>query len=210
MMKTRLDRHLMAFSAVAAAGASAGFVNNAEAAVVSSGPVNINVPSTTAGVYLNVVTGANSSSPAAAPGWDVNPWSGTGLSYFNPSAPAGGVYVQRTGGGATANLAVGTMISAGSVYGSSAASLTGSDAHILDGVNIIGFRFQNEANGNQVHFGWMKIAVGSTLAAQPRAIIEYAYESEAGVGIMAGVVPAPSTAALLALGAAGMAGRRRK
>lgn len=116
-MKTRLDRHLMAFSAVAAAGASAGFVNNAEAAVVSSGPVNINVPSTTAGVYLNVVTGANSSSPAAAPGWDVNPWSGTGLSYFNPSAPAGGVYVQRTGGGATANLAVGTMISAGSVYG---------------------------------------------------------------------------------------------
>ncbi|MBU6412389.1 MAG: PEP-CTERM sorting domain-containing protein [Planctomycetes bacterium] len=56
----------------------------------------------------------------------------------------------------------------------------------------------------------MKIAVGSTLAAQPRAIIEYAYESEAGVGIMAGVVPAPSTAALLALGAAGMAGRRRK
>jgi hypothetical protein len=207
--QARLDR-VVALTAVAAAGATVGFTQNADAAIVSSGPVNINIPSNTDGVYLNVVTGANSSSVAAVPGWDVNPFSSSGLSYFSPGAPAGGVYVQRTGGGATANLAMGTLIGGASVFGSATASLTGNNAHVLNDVNIIGFRFRNEANGNQIHFGWMKIAVGGTLAAQPRAIVEYAYEDQAGVGIEAGVVPAPGTAALLALGAVGMAGRRRK
>jgi hypothetical protein len=214
-MKNRLESQLLAYGALAAAGAVGGISQNADAAIVYSGVVNINIPSTTSGVYLNVVTGVSATSPAGAPGWDVNPWSSSGLSYFNPAAPTGGVYVQRVGGGATGNLPLGTMISAtpdgGRLYGSGAAATTGNDPHILSSSNnLIGFRFQNEANANAVHYGWMRISLDASLAGQPRTIVEYAYENQAGVGIPAGFIPAPGSAALLALGALGLAGRRRK
>jgi uncharacterized protein (TIGR03382 family) len=54
----------------------------------------------------------------------------------------------------------------------------------------------------------MRIEVVGTLAAQPRAVVEFAYESQAGVGIAAGVIPAPGAIALLGL--AGLAGSRRR
>jgi nitrate reductase gamma subunit len=75
--------------------------------------------------------------------------------------------------------------------------------------NLVGFRFVNEATG-QTHYGWMRILLGGAgLAAQPRSIIEYAFESSAGVGIGAGViVPAPGAIALLGL--AGLVSRRRR
>jgi hypothetical protein len=204
---------------VAAAGASAGLVaapQNAEAATIYSGIVNINIPSTTAGVYLNVATGVNSVTPSSAPGWDVNPWSSSGLSYFNPTAPAGGVYVQNVGNTATANLPIGALISAtpdgGRVFGALSASLTGNDAHVLStaGDNCIGFRFQNETAGNQTQYGWMRIRLGgASLSAQPRTILDYAYENT-GAAIGACVIPEPASIALLAFGAAGLLLRRRK
>ncbi len=214
-IKTRLDRHFVAFSAVAAAGAAVGFVENADAAIVHSGTVNLTIASSTNGLYLNVVTGVinepGNTGGASVPGWDINPWSSSALSYFNPAAPAGGVYVQRTGGGATANLPFGTLIGPASVYGSSPASTTGSEPHVLSSSsNIIGFRFQNEANANLVHYGWFRVSLDATLQGQPRTLVEFAYDNEAGRGIEAGVIPAPASAALLALGALGLAGRRRK
>lgn len=207
--QTRLDR-VVALTAVAAAGATAGFTQNADAAIVHSGAVNINIPSNTAGVYLNVVTGATSGSSSLA-GWDVNPWNTTGLSFFNPTAPAGSVYSRGGAAAGVANLAAGYVIDAANIWTSGAASTSaGFTMNLNSSDNIIGFRFQNEANGNATHYGWMRISLAGTLGAQPRAIVEYAYEDQAGVGINAGAVPTPGTAALLALGAVGMAGRRRK
>lgn len=211
-LKSRLDRHFVACSAAAAA-ASVGVVQQqTEAAIVYSGVVNINIPSTTAGVYLNFQSGVNNPSPALVPGWDVNPWSSTTLNYFNPAAPAGGVYVIGGGTGTSvANLAPGTLISAASTYGSGGASTTGLLPHVLNSSdNLVGIRFQNEANGNQIHYGWMRISLSGSLSAQPRMIVEYAYEDQAGVGIQAGAIPTPGSLALLALGAAGLAGRRRR
>lgn len=187
-LRRRLEVHFGVLAAACAVTAVAT-AEKADASVVYSGPVNITIPSTTAGVYLNVVTGVNNVAPASAPGWDVNPFSSTGMSYFNPAAPTGGVYVQRTGLGATANLPVGTMIDATSAYGSTTAATTGNQPHVLNGVNVIGFRFQNEANGNAVHYGWMRISLSATLSSQPRTLVEYAYENQAGVGIAAGVIP---------------------
>lgn len=209
-IKSRIDGHFVACSAVAAAAAVGGAVQNADAAIVHSGLVNINIPTTTSGVYLNVVDGANGPSPVA--GWDLNPWSSSSLNYFNPSAPAGGVYVIGGGTGTNvANLVAGTMIDGASTYGAGSAATTGSLPHILNSSdNLVGFRFQNEANGNATHYGWMRVAVAGTLNGQPRAIVEYAYEDQAGVGIPAGAIPAPGSLALLALGAAGLMGRRRK
>src|SRR5262245_52904310 len=103
-LKSRLDAHFAAVSAVAMAGGAAA---PARGVVIYSGPVAINIPSTTAGVYVNVVTGVADINPANVPGWDVNPWNTAGLYLFNPAAPTGGVYA---GGTAPANLVIGTVI----------------------------------------------------------------------------------------------------
>jgi hypothetical protein len=209
-MKNRLEGQLLAYGALAAAGAIGGVASTVDAAIVYSGPISINIPTSTSGVYVNVVTGVNSTSPASAPGWDLNPWSSSTLSFFNPAAPAGGVYVLGGGTGTSVgNLAPNTMIDGSSTYGSGSASTTGSlPFNLNSSQNLVGFRFQNEAMGNATQYGWMRISLSSSLSAQPRAIIEYAYD-DSGAGIPAGV-PAPGSVALLALGAAGLAGRRRK
>ena len=49
--------------------------------------------------------------------------------------------------------------------------------------------------------------LAGSLTAQPRAIVEYAYE-DSGAGINAGAIPAPGAAALL--GVAGLMGSRRR
>jgi hypothetical protein len=53
----------------------------------------------------------------------------------------------------------------------------------------------------------MRISLAGTSGAQPRAIVEYAYE-DTGAGIMAGAIPEPSTLALLGVMAAGALGVR--
>ena len=208
----RVDTRLAACAA--AAGASLAVVPSSDAVIVYSGVVNLTIASTTNGLYLNVVTGVinepGNGLGTTVPGWDVNPFSAGGLSFFNPTAPAGGVYVQRTGGGATANLPFGTLISAISVFGSSGGATTGAQAFLLSSnQNIVGFRFQNEAAANQTQFGWFRISLGTTLGGQPRLMVEYAYENT-GLGINAGDtgVPEPTTFALLGVMAAGALGVR--
>jgi hypothetical protein len=210
-LSAKLNKHFAALGAAAAAVTGVGIVEQAQAAVVSSGPVNINIPSTTAGIYLNFVTGV-SGTAAGTPGWDVNPWSSTGLGLFNPAAPAGGVYVGTAPGGTQArNLPVGEIIGPASIYGSNSSAAANANVFNAGSNNLIGVRFQNEANGNQIHYGWMRISLvgpGAAAGTQPRAIVEYAYESDAGVGIPAGV-PEPASLGLLAAGAMGLLARRR-
>ena len=83
----------------------------------------------------------------------------------------------------------------------------GLEMNLNSSSNLLGFMFTHEGTA-AVHFGWMRFAFGAT--AGDRTIVEYAYEDAAGVGIPAGAVPTPGSAALLALGAAGLAGRRRR
>jgi hypothetical protein len=212
MSKNRLESQLLAYGAMAVAGTVGGVASSADAAIVYSGPVSISIPLTTAGVYLNVVTNLNGPAPAGVPGWDVNPYSASNLTFFNPSAPTGGVYTRmNTTTSGVSNMPAGTMIDGASLYTSGNAQTSGSNPFVFNSnQNLVGIRFQNEANGNAVHYGWMRISLGATLTDPSRAIVEYAYEDQAGVGIPAGAIPAPGSVALLALGAAGLAGRRRK
>lgn len=209
---SRLNKHFVACAAAAAGAAFIGAVDKADAAVVWSGIVNINIPYSTAGIYLNVANGATGPSSTLA-GWDVNPWGATNLSFFNPGAPAGGVYVRaNTTTGGVSNLAVGHMIDGASLYTSGTAQTSGTNPFVLNSSNnLVGFRFQHEGLGG-VRYGWMRLSLGSSLSSVggtgPRTIVEYAYEDQAGVGIQAGIVPAPGALALLGL--AGLAGSRRR
>lgn len=206
----RVDTRLAACAA--AAGASvAALPATSEADIVYSGPVSINIPSTTAGIYLNVVTGAFGTA-AGTPGWDVNPWSSTSLSMFASTAIntalGGGVYVGTASPNNYFNLAMGTLISGASTFSGNGTSTAAASTplNLNSSNNIIGFRFTNEATG-AVNFGWMRISLSTTSGSQPRAIVEYAYENT-GAGIGAGVIPEPTTYALLGLVAAGALGVR--
>jgi MYXO-CTERM domain-containing protein len=203
----RLSMHLAA-AAVAATAAT-----SASAAIVHRPGVNISIPVTTSGVYLNVATGVFATTPAGATGWDVNPWSSTGLSIWanNAAGPNDGVVL---GGGATGtnvgNLAFGTTIGPSNTYGRTPSALTtGSLPFALNSSNnLVGFRFLNEGTG-QVHYGWMRLSLGATLTTASRSIVEYAFDDVAGRPIEAGAIPAPGAAGLLALGGLVAARRRR-
>lgn len=202
-LKTRLTQHL-ALATVAAAA-----VSSANAQIVHSGIVNLTVPATTNGLYLNVVTGATNlpagTGGTTVPGWDINPWSSTGFALFSPSNPAGGAYVV-TAPGAGANLAFNATIGAGSTYGSGSTA-NNSQWNLNSDQNLVGFRFFNEAN-SQIHYGWARFSFGSNLTAG-RTLVEYAFDATPGASIGAGVIPAPSAMALLGLGGL-VAGRRRR
>lgn len=185
----------------------------ASAVIVWSGPVNLSIPVSTNGLYLNVVSGATNlpagGTGTGVPGWDINPWSATGLAFFSPATPAGGAYV-LSGTSTVANLAVGASIGAGNTFGSGIAANT-AQFNLNSSNNVIGFRFINEGGGT-THYGWARLAVGASTIDPARAIVEYAFESTPGLAIQAGVVPEPGTYALMGLGIAGvlLAARRRK
>ena len=63
----RMDRRLSAYATLAGVALATPAIETADAFIIWSGPVNITIPSTTAGIYLNVVTGVFNSSPAAGP-----------------------------------------------------------------------------------------------------------------------------------------------
>jgi hypothetical protein len=202
-------RCLAAGMAAATAGTAVLVPQPADAAVVYSGIVNINIPSTTDGVYLNVVTGAfNFSSPGVA-GWDVNPWSSTSLNMFTPTPNAGGGSYVGSGSNYN-NVAFGSQIGPASTYGSTGVNTINpaTPLNLNSSNNLIGFRFINEANGNAIHYGWMRISLSNTPQSQPRAILDYGWDNVAGTPVS--VFPEPGSLALLALGAAGLLRRRQK
>jgi PEP-CTERM motif len=205
------NARLAGYAALAGAALAAPAV--ADATIVSSGPVNINIPSTTSGIYLNVVTGVFATTPGGAPGWDINPWGSADFLVW--SATTGGVISGFPGGSSTTlvdNLPLATLIDASSPnYGTqNSIETTGSTAFLLNSSsNYVGFRFVNESTG-VTNFGWAEFSLGATFNGQPRTLLAYAYENTGAqilVGKNAGA-PEPSTFALLGVAAAGALGVR--
>ena len=72
--------------------------SDADATIIWSGSVNITIPSTVDGVYLNVVTGATGSSSAQVSGWDMGtPWNSSSLNFFTPTPNPGDGEMVGTG-----------------------------------------------------------------------------------------------------------------
>ena len=85
-----LDGKLATYATLAGAAlAASALAPNADATIIWSGPVSINIPSSTQGVYLNVVTGATTTGGSSGlASWDVNPWSSWGwVSSIHPLRP---------------------------------------------------------------------------------------------------------------------------
>jgi hypothetical protein len=175
--------------------------------------VNLNVPSTTSGIYLNLVTGVFGTTPASAPGWDLNPWgSGSFNVWANNSASVNDGIIMNFAGGTSAtlvdNLPLGTMVDGTYAFSrTNGIETTGPTAFLLNSSsNYIGFRFLNEATG-QINYGWAQFSLSGTSGSQPRTLIAYGYENS-GAPIAVGAVPEPTTFGLLGLAAVGALGIR--
>ena len=209
MFSHRLVQH---FACAAAVTVVAGAAN---AAVVYSGIQNFVCAVDIDGCYINVETNTLSNGPGAGvPGWDVNPYmTGGGMNFFNST---GGGQMRYPGvvTGPAGNLAFGTTIDGvGSYNTATTAVVFGSAAGNwqYSAENIIGFKFV--AADALTHYGWMRFqmgAAGSSGTSMTRTVVDFGFESVAGVGITAGAGAIPAPGAIALLGLAGLAARRRR
>lgn len=151
----------------------------------NSGPVSIPIPDNLGGIYFNVVTGAFGSTGASASGWDVNLYSETATE-FNIWGPTAQTWLSL--GGTIAgpyNLPENTQIGGTpSTFFRPGNTGVGAQFNLNSSNNLLGFRFINEANAEQVHFGWLRLAFGASVS--ERTIVAYGYDRRAGVGVLAG------------------------
>ena len=195
----RHDVRIRALTALGLLGLGTMVVGRSGAAVVYSGPVNIPIPAS--GVSLDVVTGAYGASlanpslvavgntflalqdPGTIPPDNTNGACGTG-SYVGTGSTVYNLVKGEIiwpacsgddGSSNYSNLSVLAMIDTTRTW-----NLNSSE-------NLIGFRFVDENDG-LLHYGWVRISLGSdATSAQPRAIVEYAYDNSPGAYINAGV-----------------------
>lgn len=176
-----------------------GIPPSAHSVVIYSGVQNILIPTDFDGLYLDLDTGATSTSTIL--GWDINPFfGGVGLGGSADFQPV------RIGTGnmdtvvqfAMNDLIDDTLNYAEGENGSS--DHLGAPGNFQDGVaGYLGFRFfKNNATGP--FYGWMRLTLtGNTSGA---VIHDWAWEDNGG-GILAGSllsIPEPSRALLIMLG----------
>ena len=210
---------LSAVSVSAFGGVMSASLGEAEGAVVMSpfftsvGNPLMPIPASFEGLYINVETGVTNSNPAAVPGWDLNPYGTSTLSWFDPGGGVGATVMRFPGvtTGSAGSLALGTEIGSLGSFGSGTSTFgPGAGQWDLNADNYFGFRFLD--SGGQTRYGWGTMQVGAT--ATVRSITELYFE-DSGASIQVGQrtstapVPEPGTPlALLALGASGLVHRR--
>lgn len=202
--------------AISGIGATVALAPSANAAIIHSSAVNVFIPLTTAGIYINVMTGVSDIAPGNAPGWDINPYGGTSLNWFQPLSPTGGVYVRLPGSaaGTVSSLDAGHVLSANSTFDSGVSPTTGVGAWTLNSLNYFGFRFIGE--DSQLRYGWGAVLLGSSFSDPDRKVVDLYYEDVANTGIAVADtgsttgVPEPTTALLLAGGFVGLMAFRRR
>jgi hypothetical protein len=173
-LSSRLARHF-AGAAVLATAASA-------TADVNYSVYNQVIPANIDGLYINVETGLTGSSGASTPGWDINPYSSTSLTFFNASGTGMMRYPGVTTGSA-GNLAQDTSIDATGSFGGGAVVFGANPGNWqLNSTNLFGFRFV--ASDGLTHYAWGRIAVGATV--QDRTLVDLAWETFPDTPILAG------------------------
>jgi hypothetical protein len=222
----RLDARVAASAVVAAAASAVG----ADAGLVHSGQVNIAVPASTTGVYINLLTGASGTSESAAVGWHINPWGSASLrigtntptpeTRFIGLSPA----TSTSLGGRVASLEVGSTISSSSQPSSMSSDYGWSYNDFSSGEAIVGTATGNMRlnadnyigvlgwqSPTECFIGWVRIGVGNSITS--RTVKEWFLStgtaSAPPAPITVGAIPAPGAIALLGV-AATVAARRRR
>lgn len=190
-----------------------GFASLSAAASIAHGsvivvPVNLAIPVTPAGLYINISTGVSSTTASGAPGWDINVG---GTHTLNLVSPGGYNFVRLNLAPMSAgpsNVGDGFRIS--NMMPSASWIAGGSSDGFINNssANYVGFQFVG--NDSLTHFGWMQFSIGASVTGSDRKIVSYSYNTESSMtpGGNSIVVPAPGALALLAL--AGFASRRRR
>jgi hypothetical protein len=199
----------------------------AQAVIVYSGPLNLTIPNTFDGLFVNVLTGSTFSGPGfptlGGPGsnYDFNLYGSTTWTFFAPSSAGMSAptpvpasqrgYVGSAVGGPVIGLAPGTVIDGSSLFTTS--SVPDAGATLTTGAPaIFGFRFRNEnvlgdPTDDTVHYAWARVILTDGL---PGTLVDYAFESTPLTAIQAAAVPEPGSWALMLAGAAGLAAWTRR
>ena len=193
-----------------------GAVPPCQAAIVYSPIVNLAIPVTSPGIYLNIQTGASGTSAAAVPGWDINVGGTSSLNFSTPggynfvrlntAAPTAGPSNLPVGFSVNANgmPAVGTFPAASWIAGGAADGLTLNSAQ-----NYIGFQFEDSSS--VTHLGCLLLSIGSSVTGSDRKIVSYVYNSESITtpgGASLFYIPSPGALALACQ--AGLLSKRRR
>jgi hypothetical protein len=214
----RVAKVMPAASTLAGFGAVVAMAPDAEAAIIQSSIANLAIPVTTAGVYFNVVSGVSATTPGGAPGWDLNLWGSSNLQFWGNNAAEPNDGVMAFPGGTSSlvgNLAPGTLVDGSRTFNRTGSQESGASGQFqLNAINYIGFRFLDSVAGT-THFGWASILIGTSFTNATRQVVSVYYEGTADTAIAVGDtgsngVPEPSTALLLATGAAGVMALRRR
>ena len=151
---------------------------NAKAAVQCFTKVNLSVPATGEGLYINLITGVSGPNEGSVPGFDVNiyaaqntPPSGQMKFYWGAEATGGAGVVSS--GDTYAVLINGESVGPASLY--SRAAFTGdTDAWQAGTMGHLGMRFRNEGTGI-INYGWVFLAT-SDPRGFPAVVTDFCYE----------------------------------
>ena len=179
MLPERQGLHLLALLLMLTLGSSV------HAAVVCSPMTNLDVPATTEGLYVNLITGTSGTSEGVVPGFDIdiyaaastNP-SGQMKFYWGPES-TGGAGVASSGD-IYAVLGPNVTIGPGSTF--TRAAFTGDTSAWQAGTSgFLGMRFRDETPATIV-YGWLALTTAAPLGF-PATIEGWCYE-DSGASIV--------------------------
>ncbi|MEY2712169.1 MAG: hypothetical protein RL005_391 [Planctomycetota bacterium] len=199
-------KHPSTWMALAVAASSA-IVSSVDAAVVNWN-LNLDIPATAAGLFINIEQQVYGDSPDMNAGWDLNPNGANALFFGGTTAHGTWMMVDpATGWDSASSFNPGVVVGSsyqfralpgGNVIFGNAPGLWKENAN-----NIFGFRFLNAQN--QVRYGYGVMYIGAT--ALERRLVSLSYETT-GLSIVA--VPAPGAIALVTLAGVFGCPRRRR
>lgn len=158
------------------------------AAIIDSGPVNLAIPATVDGIYLNVVTNASATVAPFPAGWDLNPYvTGGFLTFFTSAAVANNNQVVGAAAPAGATLlAAGAVVGPASTY-AAAGVVTAPAFRVASTTSFVGFRFTNEATST-LNYGYAQLTT-SAPNGSPATITRYVYQNDGSAITIAGGGP---------------------
>ncbi len=184
--------------------------DSAQAALVYSGLLNIVIPTTFEGTYINLDNGAVSGS--AFTGWDINPFFGGGGVANNTNFQP--VRIGTGNSDPALRLYTGELVSSAQTFSSGFGGFGDPVSHLGSGLNqftvgsegYLGFRFTTDTSAGP-YYGWVRATFTNNTSGG--VIHDWAYD-DSGSSITVGSVPEPSRAMLLFVGFVTLISCRRR